>query len=186
MGPPSSGRRGAEAAGLGFQDTEDAAWLGGGDWLCLGFVGCNCGWVDSGGSRSGVGFSSSKVRGAGAAGHGISRHKGCCTGGGPNTPFQTHLQTRTHTDPPKAPPPPNAHRPQPPAPNPHQHPSPHPLTPPSPSHVFETVEDDRDARDDKGALDAQIKAITDLLEGLRKQRGSSGGVGVGGAGLDKA
>lgn len=46
--------------------------------------------------------------------------------------------------------------------------------PPKPSHVFETVEDDHD-KEDKGALDAQIKAITDLLDSLKKQRGLGGG-----------
>jgi hypothetical protein len=62
----------------------------------------------------------------------------------------------------------------------------HPSTLPPPtrhtSHVFQSVEDDRDKRDDRGGLDAQIRAVGDLLEGLRRQRGGGGGGGGSGGG----
>ena len=52
------------------------------------------------------------------------------------------------------------------------------------SHVFETVEDDRLGRDDRAtaALDAQIRAVEGLLDGLRRQRGGGGGGGAGASG----
>ncbi|GBF97002.1 hypothetical protein Rsub_09799 [Raphidocelis subcapitata] len=57
------------------------------------------------------------------------------------------------------------------------------------SHVFETVQEDRGAsKEGAAALDSQIRAVSDLLDGLRaRQRGAGGGgggvgVGVGGGG----
>jgi uncharacterized membrane protein YgcG len=50
------------------------------------------------------------------------------------------------------------------------------------SHVFQSVEEDKERRDDRGALDAQIKAVNDLLEGLKRQKGGGGGGGGGSSG----
>ncbi|KIZ01962.1 hypothetical protein MNEG_5995, partial [Monoraphidium neglectum] len=51
-------------------------------------------------------------------------------------------------------------------------------------HIFEEVDDDRSRREDRGALDSQIRAVTELLEGLKRQRGAapSGGAALPAAG----
>jgi hypothetical protein len=41
------------------------------------------------------------------------------------------------------------------------------------SHVFETVDEDKAAESSKAAVEGQIKAVEQLLEELRKRRGSS-------------
>lgn len=41
------------------------------------------------------------------------------------------------------------------------------------SHVFETVDEDKAADSSKAAVEGQIKAVEQLLEELRKRRGSS-------------
>lgn len=41
------------------------------------------------------------------------------------------------------------------------------------SHVFETVDDDKAADSSRAAVEGQIKAVEQLLEDLRKRRGSS-------------
>jgi len=54
----------------------------------------------------------------------------------------------------------------------------------TPSHVFQSVEESKDKRDDRSALDSQVRAVTDLLDGLkhRQRGGAGGGGGVGGGG----
>lgn len=57
---------------------------------------------------------------------------------------------------------------------------------PSRSHVFEEVEDERAKKEDRGTLDSQIKAITELLDGLKRQRGAGGGASSSGGGATSA
>ncbi|KAI8467692.1 MAG: hypothetical protein J3K34DRAFT_32028 [Monoraphidium minutum] len=55
------------------------------------------------------------------------------------------------------------------------------------SHIFEEIEEDRGRKDDRGELDSQIRAVNDLLEGLKRQRGSSAAAsGSGGGGTGQA
>jgi hypothetical protein len=48
--------------------------------------------------------------------------------------------------------------------------------------VFEEVDEDRGRKEDRGALDSQIRAVNELLEGLKRQRGAGGAGGGGGGG----